>query len=79
MHAEEIVFPWLNTKMDFAPEHEAHKVIHAGLDKFNAHVDAAKADPSKFDAQALAQILRDMREPLVSPSTHCAGAQMLTS
>ena len=51
--------------MDFGKEVEDHKGIQAALDRFTGLLSAAQADPSKFDAQVLAQTLRDLRAPLV--------------
>lgn len=66
--AERLIFPWLNTKLDFGKEAEEHKHIHHELDRISALLDAAKADVAKFDAPTLARILHDLRQPLVSPT-----------
>ncbi|KAF8532743.1 hypothetical protein JB92DRAFT_2687030 [Gautieria morchelliformis] len=63
--AEEIVvFPFLNKKLDFSQEIEAHKIIHAGLDELLATIRAAKADTSLFDAQKLKEMMVKLKEPL---------------
>ncbi|EKM78145.1 hypothetical protein AGABI1DRAFT_86313 [Agaricus bisporus var. burnettii JB137-S8] len=61
---EEIVFPFLNQKMDFEPEKEAHKVIHKGLSDITAIVTQFKADPSKFDPDHLKENLVKLKDPL---------------
>ncbi|KAJ7758202.1 hypothetical protein DFH07DRAFT_741888 [Mycena maculata] len=61
---EEVVFPFLNRKMNFSAEQEQHKFIHSTLDVLNGKLRAAKADPSKFNAAELKQTLTDFREPL---------------
>ena len=67
-----MVFPWLNQKMDFGKEVEAHKHIHHALDTFSAHIAAARSDAAKFEPATLAQILSDLRAPLVRrPSPPC--------
>ncbi|KZW02261.1 hypothetical protein EXIGLDRAFT_735740 [Exidia glandulosa HHB12029] len=63
---EEVVFPFLNRKMDFHKEQDEHKVIHDTVDAILTFLTAAKADPSKFDAAHLKQILVEFREPLYS-------------
>ena len=60
--------------MDFGKEAEEHKGIHDALDTFSAHVKAALADPSKFDAARLTQILSDLRAPLL-PLLHTRTVQ----
>ncbi|EJD39076.1 hypothetical protein AURDEDRAFT_116273 [Auricularia subglabra TFB-10046 SS5] len=63
---EEVVFPFLNRKLDFGKEAEEHKVVHSTISTILALLTAAKADPSAFDAGRLKQILVDFREPLYS-------------
>lgn len=65
LRSEEVVFPFLNRKMDFSGEIGEHKVIHAALDEILAHITAAKADPSKFDAPKLKGMMEAFRTPLV--------------
>lgn len=60
------MFPFLNQKMDFEPEKEAHKVIHKGLSDITAIVTQFKADPSKFDPDHLKENLVKLKDPLVS-------------
>ncbi|KAG6907939.1 hypothetical protein DXG01_006797 [Tephrocybe rancida] len=61
---EEVVFPFLNQKMDFSGEKAQHEIIHANLDRLLALIIDAKADPSKFDAAALKDLMAEFREPL---------------
>lgn len=63
---EEIVFPFLNQKMDFAPEKEAHEVIHKGISDLEAILLEAKADPSKFNPDKIKEFLVQLKGPLVS-------------
>ena len=74
-----MIFPFLNQKLDFGKEAEEHKGIHDALDRFGALIAAARADKTKFDPSALAQILEKLREPLVrrSPSPHCVLGLMM--
>jgi hypothetical protein len=60
------VFPFLNQKLDFSEEKEAHRVIHHHLDGLLESIQAAKADPSKFDAPALKTAMVDFKPPLES-------------
>jgi hypothetical protein len=62
---EQLVFPFLNQKLDFSHEKAQHAVIHAGLDALAADLRAAKADTSKFDPDALKASMIALREPLV--------------
>jgi hypothetical protein len=59
------VFPFLNKKLDFSPELEAHKVIHAGLDELLATIRASKADTTTFNADKLKEMMVKLKEPLV--------------
>ncbi|RDB19400.1 hypothetical protein Hypma_013483 [Hypsizygus marmoreus] len=63
---EEVVFPFLNQKMDFSPEIEQHRVIHDTLHVLLPLIEEAKADPSKFDAEKLKKIMIDFKDPLIS-------------
>ena len=60
-----MVFPWLNQKMDFGKEVEAHMHIHHALDAFSEHIAAARSDTAKFEPATLVKILNDLRAPLV--------------
>jgi hypothetical protein len=66
IHPHELVFPFLNAKMDFSGEASQHKVIHETLDRLNTMITEAKKDTSKFDAAAWNSVLAEFREPLVS-------------
>ncbi|KAH9926345.1 hypothetical protein B0H21DRAFT_139849 [Amylocystis lapponica] len=61
---EEVVFPFLQPRMDFSSEIEAHKIVHAGLDEILTFIDAANTTPASFDAAALAEIMTRVKEPL---------------
>ncbi|KXN85853.1 hypothetical protein AN958_10751 [Leucoagaricus sp. SymC.cos] len=61
---EEIVFPFLNEKMDFASEKEAHEIIHKGISDLGTALLEAKADPSKFSAQKIKQQIEQLQGPL---------------
>lgn len=52
--------------MDFAPEKEAHEVIHKGLSDLEAILLEAKADPSKFSPDKIKELLARMKDTLVS-------------
>jgi len=62
---EEIVFPFLNQKMDFTPEKEAHEVIFKGISALVALLEEFKADPTKFDPSQIKASLEQMKQPLV--------------
>lgn len=64
-----MVFPFLNKKLDFSPEIETHKVIHAGLHELLAIIHAAKANTDLFDAAKLKEMMLTLKEPLVSIRT----------
>ncbi len=40
---ESVMFPFLNTKLEFSAEADAHKVIHVGLTQLSSVISAAKA------------------------------------
>ncbi|EIN08723.1 hypothetical protein PUNSTDRAFT_102186 [Punctularia strigosozonata HHB-11173 SS5] len=61
---EEVVFPFLNRKLDFSQEQEQHKLIHSSLQTLTEKLTAAKADPSKFDAAELKAIVTGFKDPL---------------
>jgi len=61
---EEIVFPFLQQKLDFGGEIEQHKVIHAGLEELLPYIRSAKADASKFDALKLKDMMSKLRDSL---------------
>ncbi|KAG5731283.1 hypothetical protein E4T56_gene6521 [Termitomyces sp. T112] len=61
---EDIVFPFLNQKMNFSEEKAQHELIHANLDRILSLIVAAKADPTKFDSCALRDIMNDFKETL---------------
>lgn len=62
---EEVVFPFLNQKMDFSGEKAQHELIHTNLDKILSWILAARVDPTKFDAIALKNMMDEFKEPLV--------------
>ncbi|KAJ7141987.1 hypothetical protein C8R46DRAFT_968177 [Mycena filopes] len=62
---EEVVFPFLNRKLDFSEEQEQHKLIHSTLGSLKTKLRAAKTDPAKFDPAELKQIMVEFREPLL--------------
>ncbi|KAG5636307.1 hypothetical protein H0H81_008478 [Sphagnurus paluster] len=61
---EEVVFPFLNQKMDFTGEAEQHKVIHENLDRILAMIAEANGDHSKFDAAKLKALMAEFKGPL---------------
>lgn len=67
---EEIVFPFLNGKMDFSPEKEAHEAIHKGISDFEAILLEAKADPATFNPDHVKEHLVKLKDPLVNKSHH---------
>ncbi|KAL1944080.1 hypothetical protein VTO73DRAFT_3898 [Trametes versicolor] len=54
---EATVFPILNKKMDFSHEKEQHTELHAFLEKFLATIKDAQAEPSKFNAVELKELM----------------------
>jgi hypothetical protein len=67
--AEEIVFPFLNQKLDFSGEQAAHVVIHTHLDGILESIRAAQADHSKFDPAGLKAAMEAFKAPLVGVSS----------
>ncbi|KIJ51879.1 hypothetical protein M422DRAFT_26564 [Sphaerobolus stellatus SS14] len=63
---EAIVFPFLNTKMDFSGEAEAHKVIEDGIHGIIAYIDEFSQDITKFDAERLKGLMVNLKDPLYS-------------
>jgi hypothetical protein len=62
---EQVVFPFLNQKLDFSSEAEQHRVIHTHLDSLLASFRKAKEDPTTFNAPLLKERMIAFREPLV--------------
>ncbi|OCH85195.1 hypothetical protein OBBRIDRAFT_798421 [Obba rivulosa] len=61
---ESVVFPFLQTKLDFSREVEQHKGVHAGVDEVLALLQRAKADPTVFDPGMLKEIMKRLKAPL---------------
>ncbi|CAL1714139.1 unnamed protein product [Somion occarium] len=61
---EKIVFPFLNTKLDFSGEIEQHKAVHAPLKAMVAMIHEAQADLTKFDPQQFKELVVPLRVPL---------------
>ena len=59
------VFPVLNVRMNFTPEHEQHKTIHAFLGNFLAIVRKGRQDPASADIDELRRLVKEGRAPLV--------------
>ena len=57
MWQEEVVFPFLNTKMDFSKEIEQHQTIHATIEKLIGIIDKAKANPSSWDPAEMKELI----------------------
>ena len=64
MPQELVVFPFLNTKMDFSNEASQHEVIHATLEKLLNIIHTAKADPSLWNPKDMQELMVAFREPL---------------
>ncbi|KAK7044583.1 hemerythrin domain-containing protein [Favolaschia claudopus] len=60
---EEVLFPFLNTKLDFSTEIEQHVHVAKGLTDIINYIDAAVADHSKFAAA-------ELKDMMVSLSGH---------
>ncbi|KAG6884784.1 hypothetical protein C0993_008345, partial [Termitomyces sp. T159_Od127] len=63
---EQIIFPFLNQNMDFSGEKAQHEIIHTNLDKILSKIAEGKADPTKFDAVALKDIMTEAKDILYS-------------
>ncbi|KAF8240911.1 hypothetical protein L208DRAFT_1420317 [Tricholoma matsutake] len=61
---EAIVFPFLNTKMDFSGETEQHRVIHYSLEDLHTMIKEAQTDLSKFDVEKMKMQMIALKEPL---------------
>ncbi len=59
------MFPFLNTKMDFSGEAEAHKGIHASLHDVIDIIHHGRANPAEFNPRELQDLMENLREPLV--------------
>ncbi|KAK9379676.1 uncharacterized protein V2V93DRAFT_373325 [Kockiozyma suomiensis] len=59
---DEVMFPFLMTKLDFKSEVEQHKVIHSTCTKFADRTLAMQNDTSLFDAAELSQILLENKD-----------------
>lgn len=62
---EATVFPILNKKMDFSHEKEQHTELHAFLEKFLATIKDAQAEPSKFNAVELKELMVGSKDVMV--------------
>jgi hypothetical protein len=60
------VFPFLNTKMDFSGEAEQHTNLHNTLDRLLTMIHDARADLTKFDAEAMNALMIEFKDPLVN-------------
>ncbi|KAJ7741424.1 hypothetical protein DFH07DRAFT_838041 [Mycena maculata] len=60
---EDVLFPFLNTKLDFSTEIKQHVVVAEGLTGIIKFIDEAVGDHSKFDSAKL----KDMMEALSGP------------
>lgn len=77
------MFPFLNQKLDFSNEKAEHVVIHDGLDKITACIEAGKETPSAFDDKALKDLMTELKDSLVRlspfpPSLSLTQSQPLT-
>ncbi|KAJ7512632.1 hypothetical protein B0H11DRAFT_1698526 [Mycena galericulata] len=61
---EEVLFPFLNQKLDFSTEIEQHVVVADGLTGIIKFIDEAAADHSKFDAGKLKELMETLGGPL---------------
>ncbi|KAK7204967.1 hypothetical protein BZA70DRAFT_278768 [Myxozyma melibiosi] len=59
---DEVMFPFLMTKLDFSAEVEQHKVIHSVCTKFAERTLAMQRNPETFDAKELQQILLEHKD-----------------
>jgi len=57
---EEVLFPFLNTKLDFSHEIEQHVRVAEGLTGIIAYIDQSTADHSKFDAAKLKEMMESL-------------------
>lgn len=62
---EEIIFPFLNEKLNFSDEAEAHKAIHAHLDTVGEYIHKAQADFTLFDPKELKRLIKELQTPFV--------------
>ncbi|KAI0071411.1 hypothetical protein K474DRAFT_1669051 [Panus rudis PR-1116 ss-1] len=64
---EAVVFPFLNSKLDFSHEIEQHKGIHDPLSDLISMMHEAQKDVAKFDSQKIAELkslMLGLRDPL---------------
>jgi len=62
---EAVLFPFLNTKLDFSSEIDDHKFIHDYLDRLDTLIKEAQVDHSKFNPQKMIQLMDELKDPLV--------------
>ncbi|GLB43618.1 putative hemerythrin HHE cation binding domain containing protein [Lyophyllum shimeji] len=77
---EEVVFPFLNGKMDFSGEAKQHEAIHGSLEKLLDMIVEAKSKPAEFDAPKLREMMTALKEPLYThldeEVEHVSGARL---
>lgn len=62
---EEVLFPFLNTKLDFSTEIEQHVRVAEGLTNIIAYIDQVSADHSTFSAAKLKEMMESLGGHLV--------------
>ncbi|KAF7325853.1 hypothetical protein MKEN_00436000 [Mycena kentingensis (nom. inval.)] len=61
---EAVLFPFLNTKLDFSHEMEQHVPIAAGLDAIIKFIDVSQGLPERFDAKKFKQLVVGLGDAL---------------
>lgn len=74
-----MLFPFLNTKLDFSTEIAQHEKIHAALEEIAATVKAYQGTNTLFDGKDLQAKMQALKDPLVSRSLRRRTKYLLTS
>jgi hypothetical protein len=61
------IFPYLHKHPSFRPSSshvQSHRVIHDGLERYNAYLDKASANPASYNAAEFRAVMDSFRAPL---------------
>ncbi|KAJ6632231.1 hypothetical protein B0H10DRAFT_2159604 [Mycena sp. CBHHK59/15] len=61
---EEVLFPFLNQKLDFSTEITQHVVVADGLEAIIKYIDESRSEPSKFEGSTLKELMQKLHDPL---------------
>ncbi|CAK9784346.1 hypothetical protein CC85DRAFT_284828 [Cutaneotrichosporon oleaginosum] len=61
------IFPYLHKHPSFRPSSDhvqSHRIIHDGLERYNAYLDKASRDPASYNAREFRAVMDSFRKPL---------------